>query len=157
MDYIANTLGVKIATEPWGGSVGLPFHLTDAYAFQTVTLDGAKYLFVKPTGELASLPVLRKHLGKIAERATGPSGLSRQRREKARRARRRRAGGAGGNLERRPIRCVENLRPQRETARSLSGLRASSFAPKRKPQNQKQLNTVAVGDTIGTSTLAKKC
>jgi DNA-binding MarR family transcriptional regulator len=72
MDYIANTLGVKIATEPWGGSVGLPFHLTDAYAFQTVTLDSVKYLFVKPTGKLASLPALRKHLGKIAERAATP-------------------------------------------------------------------------------------
>jgi hypothetical protein len=39
MNYIADTLGVNVSTEPWNRAALLPFYLTDAYSFQAVTLD----------------------------------------------------------------------------------------------------------------------
>jgi hypothetical protein len=30
MEYIADTLGIKVAAEPWDGAAHLPFYLTDA-------------------------------------------------------------------------------------------------------------------------------
>jgi DNA-binding MarR family transcriptional regulator len=68
LEYIAETLGVKVAADaPWAGEKRLQFFLTDAYGFEAVTLDGVKCLFVIPTGELATIPAVKKHLGIIAE------------------------------------------------------------------------------------------
>jgi DNA-binding MarR family transcriptional regulator len=72
MKYIADTLGIKVTAESWNGAARLPFYLTDAYAFQTVTLGEIKCLFVKPNGELAALPAVKKHLSKISESSDAP-------------------------------------------------------------------------------------
>jgi DNA-binding MarR family transcriptional regulator len=68
LEYIAETLGVKVAADaPWEGEKRLQYFIADAYGFQTVSLCGAKCLFVKPKGELAPVPAVKKHLGIIAE------------------------------------------------------------------------------------------
>lgn len=72
MNYIAETLGITVAAEPWDGAARLPFYLTDAYTFQIVTLGSVRCLFVKPKNELAALPAVKKHLAKITERTKAP-------------------------------------------------------------------------------------
>jgi DNA-binding MarR family transcriptional regulator len=70
MKYIANTLGIEIAYEPWDAA--LPFYLADSYTFQSAKLGDTPCLFIKPKGELAALNVVKKHLLKIAEVAEAP-------------------------------------------------------------------------------------
>jgi DNA-binding MarR family transcriptional regulator len=72
MDYIADTLGIKVSAGPRGSMANLPFYLVDAYACQLVTLGGMKCLFVKPKGELAALSSVKRHLAKIAEQTDAP-------------------------------------------------------------------------------------
>jgi hypothetical protein len=72
MNYIADTLGIKVAVGPWDGAEHLPFYLTDAYTFQTVTLGSVRCLFVRPKSELAAIPAVKKHLCKIAENSDVP-------------------------------------------------------------------------------------
>ncbi|MDR3211430.1 MAG: helix-turn-helix domain-containing protein [Planctomycetota bacterium] len=72
MDYIADTLGIKVTAEPWDGEADLPFYLADAYTFQSVTLDSVRCLFVKPKNKLATFPAVKKQLAKIAEHANAP-------------------------------------------------------------------------------------
>jgi DNA-binding MarR family transcriptional regulator len=72
MKYIADTLGIKIATESWEGAMRLPFYLTGAYTFRIVTFGNVKCLFIKPTSELASLTSVKKHLAKLSECADMP-------------------------------------------------------------------------------------
>jgi DNA-binding MarR family transcriptional regulator len=72
MNYIAETLGIRVFAEPWSGASLLPFYLTDIYSFQIVTLGEVRCLFVKPAAELAALPAVKKHLTKIAEHARAP-------------------------------------------------------------------------------------
>jgi DNA-binding MarR family transcriptional regulator len=65
MNYVAETLGIKVTSEPWDGAAHLPFYLTDAYTFRNVTLGNTRCLFVKPKNELAALPAVKKHLATI--------------------------------------------------------------------------------------------
>jgi DNA-binding MarR family transcriptional regulator len=65
MKYIADTLGIKVNAEPWSGITHMPFYLADLYTYQTVTLDSVKCLFVKPIGEIESIPTLKKHYATI--------------------------------------------------------------------------------------------
>jgi hypothetical protein len=72
MSYIADTLGIEVVARPWDGAAHLPFFLIDGYEFQAVRLGDVECLFVKPKGELATLPAIKKHLAKIAEQADLP-------------------------------------------------------------------------------------
>ncbi|GHV56432.1 hypothetical protein FACS1894216_20340 [Synergistales bacterium] len=72
MNYIADTLGIKVVAEQWDGVTHLPFYLADGYTFQTVRLGDIQCLFIKPKGELNALPAVKKHLAKIAEQVNSP-------------------------------------------------------------------------------------
>jgi DNA-binding MarR family transcriptional regulator len=72
MNYIADTLGIKVSAEPWDGAKHLPFYLADTYNFQLVTLGNVRCLFVKPESELAAISAIKKHLSKISESVNIP-------------------------------------------------------------------------------------
>lgn len=67
MDYVANTLGIKVTAEPMAKKVNLPLFLMETYTFQAVTLGKIKCLFIKPHDELPAIPAIKKHLSIIAE------------------------------------------------------------------------------------------
>jgi len=62
MNYIADTLGISIQSEPWDMASKLPFYLTDRYEFKKVLLGDVPCLFLHPTAELDTLPNLKKHI-----------------------------------------------------------------------------------------------
>ena len=67
MQYIANTLGVEVNTEPWEGKSKLPFFLIDRYYFNKAVLDGVSCLFMKPKSEPDTLTAIKKHIAKVRE------------------------------------------------------------------------------------------
>lgn len=67
MKFVADTLGVKVNTEPWGGAAGLPYYLVDRYTFSKAVFDGVTCLIMKPKGELDVLPHVKKHIKKVWE------------------------------------------------------------------------------------------
>jgi DNA-binding MarR family transcriptional regulator len=67
MKYIAETLGIEIHVELWGGVTGLPYYLTDRYEFKKAVLEGVHCLFLTPKSELDTLNALKKHIVKVHE------------------------------------------------------------------------------------------
>lgn len=65
MDYIENTLGLKVLYQPWNHTNELPYYLLDRYDFQQATLDSVKTLFLYPKTELDQLTSVKKHISKI--------------------------------------------------------------------------------------------
>ncbi len=65
MDYIENTLGLKVYYQPWKYTNNLPYHLLDRYDFQQATLDSVKTLFLYPKTELDQLASVKKQIIKI--------------------------------------------------------------------------------------------
>ncbi|MCL1873941.1 MAG: MarR family winged helix-turn-helix transcriptional regulator [Clostridiales bacterium] len=72
MDYISETLGVTVTKEPWSDFSGLPIFIFNSYDIQKVALGGVPCLFVKPKGELPTIPALKKHLEIIGEKGGLP-------------------------------------------------------------------------------------
>jgi len=67
MNYVADTLGVKVNTKTWLGAKKLPYYLIDRYDFKKVMLDEVECLFMKPKGELDTLTAVKKHILKVRE------------------------------------------------------------------------------------------
>ena len=67
MKYVADTLGIEVNTEPWAGTDGLPYYLTDRYVFSKVKLDGVFCLFMKPKGEPDTLTNIKKHIANASK------------------------------------------------------------------------------------------
>ena len=65
MDYIADTLGIEVNTEPWGSESRVPYYLTDRYEFKKASLEGVPCLFMKPKDELDSLTAIKKHIANV--------------------------------------------------------------------------------------------
>lgn len=65
MDYIENTLGIKVHYQPWSHTDDLPYYLLDRYEFQQVTLASVKTLFLYPKMELDQLASLKKQIIKL--------------------------------------------------------------------------------------------
>lgn len=65
MDYIENTLGLKVHYQPWNHTDELPYYLLDRYDFQQATLDSVKTLFIYPKTELDQLASVKKQIAKI--------------------------------------------------------------------------------------------
>ena len=65
MDYIENTLGIKVHYQPWSHTDELPYYLLDRYDFQLATLDSVKALFLYPKTELDQLASVKKQIVKI--------------------------------------------------------------------------------------------
>jgi len=72
MRYAAEILGVEIQTKPWKHAAELPAIISRAYDFSEVTICGVKCLSIRPVGELAALPTLKKHLAIISKAANTP-------------------------------------------------------------------------------------
>jgi DNA-binding MarR family transcriptional regulator len=74
MDYIADTLGVKVVSieKSWVGVENLQYFLIDAYDFKSASIGNVKCLLIKPKGEIAAIPSLKKHFGIIAKKASVP-------------------------------------------------------------------------------------
>jgi len=67
MKYVADTLGVEVSTEPWGGANTLPYYLVDRYEFMKAAIDGVPCLLMKPRGELDTLTAIKKHISRVRE------------------------------------------------------------------------------------------
>ncbi len=65
MNYIENTLGLKVHYQPWNHTNELPYYLLDRYDFQQATLDSVKTLFLYPKTELDQLTSVKKQISKI--------------------------------------------------------------------------------------------
>lgn len=65
MDYIENTLGLKVHYQLWSHTDELPYYLLDRYDFQQATLDSVKTLFLYPKTELDQLASVKKQIAKI--------------------------------------------------------------------------------------------
>ena len=65
MDYIENTLRIKVHYQSWSHTDELPYYLLDRYDFQQATLDSVKTLFLYPKTELDQLASVKKQITKI--------------------------------------------------------------------------------------------
>lgn len=65
MDYIENTLGLKVHYQPWNYTDALPYYLLDRYDFRQATIDSVKTLFLYPKTELDQLASVKKQIAKI--------------------------------------------------------------------------------------------
>ena len=65
MDYIENTLGLKVHYQSWSHTDELPYYLLDRYDFQQATLDSVRTLFLYPKTELDQLASVKKQITKI--------------------------------------------------------------------------------------------
>ena len=72
MKYITDTLGVAVKEEFWNETGSLPIFLPNAYEFRKASLDSVPCLFVKPKGELPSIPVLKKHFNIVGAKVSSP-------------------------------------------------------------------------------------
>ena len=67
MKYVADTLGVEVSAEPWGGAGKLPYYLVDRYEFKKAAFNGVPCLLMKPRGELDTLATIKKHISRVRE------------------------------------------------------------------------------------------
>lgn len=65
MEFITETLGVKIKRKTWEEQQKLPYFLSDEYKFQLVKLDFFTCVFITPVTELPIINTLKKHLTAI--------------------------------------------------------------------------------------------
>ena len=65
MDYLMHVLGIKTVYHENEKKRFLPNYILTRYNIKTVTLDGAKAVFVYPAGELDSVNDVKKHLDRI--------------------------------------------------------------------------------------------
>nr|WP_302585266.1 hypothetical protein [uncultured Schaedlerella sp.] len=65
MDYIENTLGIKVHYQPWNHTDELPYYLLDRYDYRQATLDSVRTLFLYPKTELDQLASVKKQIVKI--------------------------------------------------------------------------------------------
>ena len=65
MDYIENTLGIKVHYQSWSHTDELPYYLLDRYDFQQATLDSVRTLFLYPKTELDQLASVKKQITSI--------------------------------------------------------------------------------------------
>lgn len=72
MEYITDTLGIKVSRKKWSESKKLPYFLLDEYSFEAVTLDKTECLFVKPKQNTAIINTLKKHLAAIKKQCNKP-------------------------------------------------------------------------------------
>ena len=72
MEYITDTLGIKVLRKKWSESKKLPYFLLDEYSFEVVTLDKTECLFVKPRQNTAIINTLKKHLSAIQKQCNMP-------------------------------------------------------------------------------------
>lgn len=72
MRYAAELLGVDMQTKPWKRADELPAIISRAYDFNEVTICGVRCLSIRPVGEIAALPTLKKHITNITKAANIP-------------------------------------------------------------------------------------
>ena len=72
MRYAAEILGVEVQTKPWNRAAELPAIISRAYDFNEVTICGVNCVSIRPLGEVAALPTLKKHIAMIAKLANTP-------------------------------------------------------------------------------------
>jgi len=67
MDYLQNTLGIKVKKQRWSKAKQLPYFLVDKYRMEIVYLDDMKTLFLYPKEKLDPLPTVKKHIAKFLQ------------------------------------------------------------------------------------------
>ena len=75
MNYVADTLGVKLITKAWDDEKKLPYYLLNRYEFKKASYDGEPCILMKPKGELVTLNALKKHISRVREVAPYPIAL----------------------------------------------------------------------------------
>lgn len=72
MKYISEALGVTVKYEPWNDFTGLPMYYSSNYDIRMVRLGDTPCLFIKPKGELPTVPALKKHFEVIGSKVAMP-------------------------------------------------------------------------------------
>ena len=67
MQFVADTLGVKIKTKAWDDEGKLPYYFINHYEFRKASFDGEPCILMKPKGELVNLVALKKHISRVRE------------------------------------------------------------------------------------------
>ena len=67
MELLKDILGIQIKYEKWAGQLFLPMYMAEQYDIQGALLNGCKCIILSPTGELPTLPALKKQIKKIQE------------------------------------------------------------------------------------------
>lgn len=72
MQYLEETLNLKVKYEPWNKAKQLPYVLADSYQFKSATLDTLKTLFVYPVGPVEPISTVKKQFSFIKKLAGVP-------------------------------------------------------------------------------------
>ena len=67
MDYLQNTLGIKVKKQHWEKEKQLPYFLVDKYRMEIVYVNDMKTLFLYPKEKLDPLPTVKKHIAKFLQ------------------------------------------------------------------------------------------
>ncbi|MFV0363375.1 MAG: hypothetical protein ACK5LL_09865 [Suipraeoptans sp.] len=67
MDYIEETLGIKVQYQSWQYEKELPYYILDRYDFTQATIDDVKMIFLYPKTELDQMASVKKQIGRIQE------------------------------------------------------------------------------------------
>ncbi|GHU64174.1 hypothetical protein AGMMS49983_09340 [Clostridia bacterium] len=67
MNYISDTLGIKVGNAFWEDAAKLPYFLHGKYDFQRIVLEDVPCIFITPKGSLDPLTAIKKHLQIINE------------------------------------------------------------------------------------------
>lgn len=76
MNYVADTLNVKLITRVWDDENKLPYYLVNRYEFKKAFFDGEPCIFMKPKGDLVNLIAIKKHISRVQEIAPYPIALN---------------------------------------------------------------------------------
>lgn len=75
MDYIAQTLDLKVTYIPWDGANNMPYLITDRYEIQKVAIGTATAWMLKLKVEFPSVNTIQKHIARIQRAEQYPAFL----------------------------------------------------------------------------------
>lgn len=67
MDILKDIFGLKVKYERWNKQGALPLYIAESYDFSVAILNGCRCIVLSPTGELVTLPGLKKQIKRIQE------------------------------------------------------------------------------------------
>lgn len=67
MDILEDIFGAQVQYESWNKQGALPMYIAGSYIFSVAILNGCRFIVLSPTGELVTLPALKKQIKRIQE------------------------------------------------------------------------------------------
>lgn len=66
-EYLESLFGMDVAIQDYTFSNNVPIYLDDGYRFQTIRVDGTRFITMEPTTKEYRLPTIVKHLAKASQ------------------------------------------------------------------------------------------